>query len=248
MPGPISGARSCFWMRSRLIRNRLYLILAIALAINKLMARHKTVLQPDFPYNITARCINREWFNLSMDVVWKILCEELSETVNLHSMLVHSFVLMSNHFHLIASTPKSNISECMQRFMGRSSYRLTRAGNRINQTFAGRHYKCILQSYNFYLNAYKYNYRNPVSAGICSRVEDYPYSTLHGKLKSSELTIPLCYDTTLYSDISGVLKWLNTEPEPKKLEGVRYGLKRQYFKSKNDTNDNKPLIGIDDIL
>lgn len=122
------------------------------------MGRGKAILQSDFPYNISARCINREWFMLPMDKVWAIFCEELTRTHNDHDLVVHCFVLMSNHYHLIASTPKANISQCMHQFMTRSSRRLTRSGNRINETFAGRHYKTILHEPSYYLNAYKYNY------------------------------------------------------------------------------------------
>jgi REP element-mobilizing transposase RayT len=212
------------------------------------MPRAKAVLQSEFPYNISARCINREWFNIPMPKVWDIFCEEIARTTQEHTLLVHSFVLMSNHFHLIASTPKANISKCMHQLMGRTSRRLTREGNRINETFAGRHFKCILQRHNYYLNAYKYNYRNPVTAGICEAVEDYPYSTLHSLVRCSAALVPLCEDITYLSDPQGTLKWLNQTPDSKKLEGVRYGLKRQYFLSKKNRADNKPLIFDDDIL
>jgi len=102
---------------------------------------------------------------------------------------IYMFVLMSNHFHLIASTPESNISQCMHYFIKNVSVRLAKAGNRINETFARRHYKTILQSRSNYLNAYKYNYQNPVVAGIVSKVEDYRYSTLCGLLgRKSDLS------------------------------------------------------------
>lgn len=182
-----------------------------------------------------------------MPRVWEVFCEELTRTVHDHHLLIHSFILMSNHYHLIASTPEANISQCMHQFMGRTSRRLTREGNRINECFAGRHYKCILQHPNFYLNAYKYNYRNPVAAGMCDRVEDYPYSTLRILLKRTEPTIPMANDHTFFSDPSGTLKWLNTAPDVEKLEGVRYGLKRQFFTSKKNS-DNKPLITENDLL
>ncbi len=212
------------------------------------MARAKAILQSQFPYNISARCINKEWFNLPLEVVWKIFCEELTKVSHEKKLLIHSFVLMSNHFHLIASTPEANISQCMHQFMTRSSKRLTQAGNRINETFAGRHYKCILQHHNYYLSAYKYNYRNPVSAGICKNVEDYPYSTLYGKLNYSELLIPLSEDTTLSCDPKGTLKWLNTAPSDKIKEAVRVGMKHQYFKSKKDRKTNRAILSEFDIL
>jgi len=212
------------------------------------MPRAKAILQNEFPYNLSARCINREWFAVPMPTVWEIFCKELTRVHRDLSLVIHSFVLMSNHFHLIASTPNANISQCMHQFLGRTSRRLTRSGNRINETFAGRHYKCILGRHSSYLNAYKYNYRNPVTAGICIAAEDYPFSTLNGVLRPSKLLVPLCHDDTYFSDPVGTLQWLNCPPDPEKLEGVRFALKRQYFKSKKHKTKNTPLISEDDVM
>lgn len=212
------------------------------------MGRAKVILQSEFPYNISARCINRDWFSIPMEKVWMIFCEELTRTHSDHELEIHSFVLMSNHYHLIASTPQANISQCMLQFMSRTSRRLTREGNRINETFAGRHYKCILQHPNYFLNAYKYNYRNPVAAGILSKAEDYPYSTLRQIMNPKRNCIPLIPDLTFHSDPEGTLNWINATPDPKRLEGFRYGLKHQYFKSKKDLKNNRPLISEFDLL
>lgn len=212
------------------------------------MPRPLVIQQSEFPYNISARCINREWFNIPMPIVWEIFSEELTRTCKKHNLQVHTFVLMSNHFHLIASTPQANISQCMFQFVGQTSRKLAKEGNRINETFAGRHYKCILQHSNYFLNAYKYNYRNPVNAGICDHVELYPYSTLQAVMKVAPQTIPLLEDTTYNLDPIGTLKWLNETPDPKKLEAVRLGLRHQYFTSKNDRSLNKPILQKDEIL
>jgi putative transposase len=212
------------------------------------MPRLKTILQCEYPYNISARCINRDWFQIPMETVWNIFCEELTFVNKKYHFQIHSFVLMNNHYHLIASTPDSNVSQCMQQFMHRTSKRLTKAGNRINQTFAGRHYKCILQHPNYFLNAYKYNYRNPVAAGVCEKVQEYAYSTLHGKLNLSDQLVPVCEDITLNFDTVGTLAWLNTAPESNKAEGFRYGTKHQYFKSKKDRTSNRPILTEYDLL
>lgn len=212
------------------------------------MGRARVILQSEFPYNVSGRCINREWFHLPMERVWEIFCQELTRTSKENKLQVHSFVLMSNHFHLICSTPHANISRCMHQFMFHVSRRLTREGNRINQTFAGRHFKCILQHHSYFLNAYKYNYRNPVAAGLCERVEDYPYITLYNLVSAQKSPIPLCEDLTFISDPRGTLRWLNTAPDPEKLEGVRYAFKHQFFKSKKDPNTHKPLISEHDTL
>ncbi len=212
------------------------------------MSRAKTILQSEFPYSVSARCINKEWFNLPMNVVWEIFCQELNLVTKDHYWRIHNFVLMSNHFHLIVTTPEANISQCMHQFMGRTSRRLTKEGNRLNETFAGRHYKCILNTESYFLNAYKYTYRNPVTAGICKLVEDYPYSTLRGLLNVSEIKILELIDWKYLKNTCETLNWLNTQPDAIKLEGVRYALKRQIFKSKNSRINNKPLIAENDIL
>jgi REP element-mobilizing transposase RayT len=177
-----------------------------------------------------------------MSTVWKIFCEELTHVSKEKNLKIYSFVLMTNHFHLIASTPDANISSCMQRFMHRTSRRLTKAGNRINETFAGRHFKCILQHQNYFLNAYKYNYRNPVAAGLCKFAEDYPYSTLLGKLVPSKLMVPIVEDTLLNSDIKGTLKWINTAPEEKYITALRFGMRHQYFEPRKIKNTGIPSI------
>lgn len=211
------------------------------------MARAKAILQSEYPYTVTARCINKEWFNIPMDQVWKIFCEQLENVHQSQGWQIHSFVLMSNHFHLLVSTPQANISQCMLMFMTRSSKALTKAGNRVNETFAGRHYKCILDEYNYFLNAYKYNYRNPVAAGICDRVEDYPYSTLKMKLEKSKKTT-LLEDTLLSEDPAGILQWLNEKPDRLMLEAARTAFRRPYFKSKKMKNSDRPVIGVNDVL
>ncbi len=212
------------------------------------MPRSKAILQSDYPYHITARCINREWFQLAMPFVWNIFCEELDRTIKDKKLIVHNFVLLSNHFHMIASTPESNISSCMQQFMHSSSIRLTRAGNRINQTFAGRHYKCILDHPNYFLNAYKYVYRNPVQAGISRSILEYPFSSLRWVVNQEKPKFSICEDYTFSADPEGTLKWLDTAPSPEKWEGVRYGLKRQIFKSKKHPVTNRPIISKNDVM
>ncbi len=184
-----------------------------------------------------------------MDQVWDIFCEELCKTNKEFELNIHSFVLMSNHFHLIASTPKANISDCMRQFMYRTSRRLTRKGNRINQTYSGRHYKCILQHHNYFLNAYKYNYRNPIAAGICTEAQNYKYSTLYNLVRGESLSmIPIIEDLTYLSDPVGTLKWVNTPINSKKIEALKHSFRHTHFKCRKNRNTQTPFISEHEIL
>jgi hypothetical protein len=81
------------------------------------------------------------------------------------------------------------------------------------------------------MNAYKYIYRNPVRAGLCERVEDYPFSTISGLVGNSRLLFPVVEDTLLFNPTFqwSTLDWLNTAPKDGHEEQIRKALKRSVF-------------------
>lgn len=194
------------------------------------MARARTILQSEYPYFITARCINKEWFSIPMETVWSIMSEQLNFIHIAYGVKIHAFILMSNHFHLLLSTPHANLNLAFEWFMRETSRSLVKAGNRINQTYGGPYHRTVVQSPHYYLNAYKYLYYNSVKAGACRDVAEYPFSSLAGLLGFRQLGFPVVEDTTLFSDIEGTLEWLNTTPEETNWEDVRRALRRPEFK------------------
>lgn len=150
-------------------------------------------------------------------------------------MRIHSFVLMNNHFHLIASFPKGNMSEATKYFMRETSRRIGEAAGRINHTYGSNIHPTMIKSAIQFANAYKYVYRNPVTAKIVEHVEDYPYSTLHGLLGQAPIAIPIEEDTILFdSDPAEVLRWLNTPATEKNMDAIRKALKHGEFKLAKD--------------
>jgi putative transposase len=198
-------------------------------------------LRGEYPYNVGAKSINGDWFTLPMEEVWEIMSEQLHFIHHAFQVRIHAFVLMSNHFHLIVTTPKSNLSEAMCWFMRETSRTLTRAGNRINQTYGGRHFRSVMKSHNYYLNAYKYLYFNPVHAGMVRSVLDYPYSTLHNLLGRRRLLIPVVEDLTLFNDVTGTLNWLDRIPTQENWEAVDKAIHRKVFKFAKQNNRAHPL-------
>lgn len=193
------------------------------------------------PYHVTCRCINREWFNLSMDQVWKIFSHQLYFARHAFNIRIHSFVLMSNHYHLIVSTPQINLSEAMAYFQREVSRDLNREGNRINQTFGSRYRPCLLNTEHYFLNAYKYVYQNPIRAGLVKTAEAYPYSTLHGLMGRAHLIIPVEEDTILFGgDLSLNLKWINNASSVEDSEAMRKALRREVFALPRDLKNSLP--------
>lgn len=78
--------------------------------------------------------------------------------------------------------------------------------------------------------AYKYVYRNAVQAGLADKVENYPYSTLSGKLGLTKLVIPVAEDTVLFDNPGSTLRWLNTDYADEAKNEIREALKKSEFK------------------
>ena len=125
------------------------------------------------PFHISARSNNKDWFSLPMNVVWEIMENQLYFMVNAFGVQIHSFVLMGNHFHLLASTPRANLSLAMQHFMRETSRHIGYRSGRINKIWGARFYRCELKTYHSYVNTYKYVYQNPLKAGLSKSVELY---------------------------------------------------------------------------
>ncbi|GIL17744.1 MAG: hypothetical protein BroJett040_14950 [Oligoflexia bacterium] len=125
-----------------------------------------------------------------------------------------------------------------------SSKAINKISGRINQVWGGRHYKCEITSFHYFMNAYKYVYQNPIRSGLCQRVEDWPFSTLHGLLGVAHLFIPTAQDTLLFPDLlfdETTLDWLNRPVLEIYNRDISSALVKKQFKLRK-TRHGKPNI------
>lgn len=205
------------------------------------MPRKRTILQSQFPYHIRARCINKEWFRIPIEEVWNIMTYYLYFVHHAYNFQIHSFVLMSNHYHALVSTPQANLDIGMNYFQREVSRCLTIQSGRINQTFGGPYEWSVINSDNYFHNAYKYVYRNPVRAGIVRSCEEYAFSTLRGLLGFSQLIVPVIADYILFTpDLNeNTLKWLN-QANPDDEAEVKRALRKPQFEFPIIPGNGKP--------
>jgi putative transposase len=194
------------------------------------MARFNVTQISSHPFHITGRCTNREIFRMPLPEVWSLMEDYLNLVVIKYGLKIHSFVLMPNHFHLLASC-ELEIGKVMCDFMTATSKAMNSYTGRINQCWGGRHYKCELKSYIYYINTYKYIYQNPIRCGLVQRVEQWPYSTLGGLCGLRKLHIRMENDLLLFNPTfeSSTLKWLNTPISPENLIAIRAALSKREF-------------------
>ncbi|MCB0394640.1 MAG: transposase [Bdellovibrionales bacterium] len=194
------------------------------------MSRRRLPFDPNNYLHFTGRTRNRELFPIPIHEVWEIMTELLYFLNKAYHFKIVSFVLMPNHFHLIARADTENLSKGMQHLMCNATRRMHDKTGDINQIWGSRYFRSELNSFHYFMNAYKYVYQNPVRGKLVARAESYPYSTLHGLLGQSHLLVPIEPDELLFEDVENSLEWINVKIEDNDVESMRRALGRKVFK------------------
>ena len=146
------------------------------------MARltHRTTLRASY-FVTTKASQNRALFNVTE--IAETVVETLQHYRSRGEYLLHEFVLMPDHLHILI-TPSSinSLEKAMQFIKGGSSFRLhQRRGQKTDLWHAGFHDWTIRGAADWSAKA-QYIRLNPVRAGLVGRPEDWPYSSANGKL------------------------------------------------------------------
>ena len=192
------------------------------------MPRKPLIRSEHLPYHVTSRSHNKEAFALPIENVWSLALKSFAESHAAHPVEVVSFVLMSNHYHLLLYTPKGNLDLFMYEFNKRLAQSIQRESKNINQVFGGRYKWNLIENKQYFSNCYRYVFQNPVRAGLVYRCEEYRFSTLGCTLGKSEFSIPL-YDKFGFKD-EYALSWLNERLGESEIGLLRKRLRRSEVK------------------
>lgn len=197
------------------------------------MARKHLILTAAAPYHVYNRSNNKDFFYLELDKLWPICLTCLNELQVRFGCEIIGFVLMSNHYHLIISTPKENLGEAMKYFHREVARLANRQAGRINHFWGGRYKWSLIRTENYYWTAVKYIFRNPVRAGICKLVGEYFFSSLN------QPTFPwqmMDFFNVEDKSIDLNLDWLNEPFLIEEEQAIRKALRRREFKLPTDRN------------
>ena len=143
------------------------------------MARLPRLTLPDHPHHVIQRGNNHQLiFNTPAD--YRRLLEVLEEAAKKCQVAIHAYVLMSNHFHLLATPQTVQGLPQMMQSLGRSYVRYFNATQQRSGTlWEGRYKSTLIQGERYLLACMAYIDLNPVRAGMVARPQDYPWSS-HG--------------------------------------------------------------------
>lgn len=114
---------------------------------------------------------------MSDDEDREVFLSVLGEMSERFEIEVHSWVLMSNHYHLLLKTRRANLSKGMQWFGATYTRRYNVKHKRSGHLFQGRFKSLLVENDNYLLRLSCYIHRNPLRAKIVKRLADYKWSS-----------------------------------------------------------------------
>lgn len=133
----------------------------------------RTVL-PDGVFHVTGRGVargvifrdgidyadfERQLFSVREEYLWKL----------------HAYCLLPNHYHLIIETTRRDLSAGMHKLNGRYARRFNERYDRSGHVFQNRFSSYVIETEEHFERALAYVCANPVAAGLCDRVDDWPW-------------------------------------------------------------------------
>lgn len=125
------------------------------------MARPLRVDIADGWYHVTGRGIDRKRIYVD-DKDRQHFLELLEAVVERHRLIIHAYVLMNNHYHLVVQTPEANLSEAMQWLSVSYSMWFNRRHGRVGPLFQGRFKSIPIENSAWAYEVSLYVHLNPV--------------------------------------------------------------------------------------
>ncbi len=141
------------------------------------MARLPRLTVPGYPHHIIQRGNNRQPIFVDR-ADFEVMLALLDEHARKQRVALHAYVLMSNHFHLLA-TPETidGIPLTMQAVGRQYVRRFNQRHGRSGTLWEGRYKSTLIQAERYLLACMVYIELNPVRAAMVSGPTEYPWSS-----------------------------------------------------------------------
>jgi len=166
------------------------------------MARALRIQYPGAYYHLTCRGNDRKRI-FGDDKDKEKFLKLLENSLDVYQVNLYSYVLMTNHFHLLVQTPLGNLSEFMRHFnvcyTGYYNYRHNRSGH----LYQGRYKSFLIDVDNYLLEVSRYLHLNVVrvhslrTASLDEKanlLENYKWSSLPGYISKKKIEKFINYD------------------------------------------------------
>jgi len=156
------------------------------------MARKARIILPGVPQHVIQRGNNRQAsFYAEEDYRFYLECVE--KAIEKFDCAIHAYVLMTNHVHMLVTSPQAyGISQMMQSVGRRYVRYINHTYQRSGTLWEGRYKSSLVQDEHYLLACYRYIELNPVRAAMVESPGDYKWSSYHSNAygKTDTVVIP----------------------------------------------------------
>ena len=138
-------------------------------------------------YHVMLRGINRQLIFEERQDNEKFLeillqCQEISQ------FKIYGYCLMGNHLHLLIKVEHEDLNQIFKRIGARYVYWLNFKYKRCGHLFQDRFRSEPVENDAYFFTVLRYIHQNPIKAGHCRNLVDYPWSSYREYLSSPSIT------------------------------------------------------------
>ena len=139
------------------------------------MSRPVRIEFPGAHYHVTSKGRNEE--PVFLDVEDRaVFLNVLGGVVERFGWLIHSYVLMDSHYHLVVECPQANLSKGMRQLNGVYTQHFNRRHGHEGSLFQGRFRSVLFEVDTYLLPVCRHVVLNPVRTGSSASAQQYRWS------------------------------------------------------------------------
>jgi REP element-mobilizing transposase RayT len=139
------------------------------------VARIPRFVLPDGSFHVFTRGVERRPI-FETDRDYGAFLSLLDTTAERRSWEVHAACLMPNHFHLVLTSKRLDLSNGMRVLNGRYAAWFNDDRGRSGHLFGGRFRSIPIEDEDYLSTVWGYVIYNPVRAGLCERPHEWPWT------------------------------------------------------------------------
>lgn len=137
-------------------------------------------------YHVMLRGINQQQIFEDNEDYAKFI-QVIRDCKSLSGFQLFAYCLMGNHIHLLLKETNEPIEQIFRRIGSRYVYWYNVKYRRVGHLFQDRFKSEPIETNEYFLTVLRYIHQNPIKAGVCKKVEEYPYSSYGQFLEISDV-------------------------------------------------------------
>jgi len=171
------------------------------------MPRQPRYQLPGIPQHITQRGNNRQSVFFS-DQDYLYYLGALNAVAEKEACLIHAYVLMTNHIHILATpTTPNGLSRLMQGIGRRYVAYINKLENRSGTLWEGRYKASLVGDERYLLSVMRYIEMNPVRAGLVKKPGEYRWSSYRFNAEGEDVAVKM----TPHESYLAIVPWASVK-------------------------------------